>query len=564
MGAIMFPELPVIVYIYRSYVWRNAQITGAIVLYELQFIVYIVCMFKRCAVPKFVQSTRPFAWMAASSGMPRILKQRLGVAKLVLDDCSDDQRQAISAAQSRAIRATVQVELPHMTPVEIASAMLDIQKIAFTVQDQQDLQNVFVPVKRSDLQDFRHIEDCFTESEWDVTLDAQHTPERTLITFLHGKAQALGCRWPNEYTLKRWSVFVIMLKQRAMQMPHFNVTISEFERVRNISKREFHRSVRIMRPLEPPLTPPPAIPGKDDPLFLATFPALGEQPIASRIQKGQIDFFDNQFRCRGAHLVGDHTLGTMSSSSSAFDMQRPAIDLGGAGIGKFAECMMQSMNQMVRTLMSPQQSRFRREGSFGIEVLDEDGQSQQDRRTLQIFRPPRQQVMNHCEHIQDRPAINDADVETSPPDRPKPSVDPAPAPSKAPEAFVEETSEENGGQLQKLLAAFGTSRKSQKAKATAAKPAKSSTALKRPAGAKEQDSPALKRRAAEEQDFTYHIRFEASRSQFLCCFVRGVPEGCTKFKVFKFGKGAQFRTKEDARIAAEGHGKKHMRKSGSR
>ena len=172
--------------------------------------------------------------------------------------------------------------------------------------------------------------------------------------------------------------------------------------------------------------------------------------------------------------------------------------------------------------------------------------------------------MNHCEDIQDRPAINDADVETSPPDRPKPSVDPAPAPSKAPEAFVEETSEENGGQLQKLLAAFGTSRKSQKAKATAAKPAKSSTALKRPAGAKEEDSPALKRRAAEEQDFTYHIRFEASRSQFLCCFVRGVPEGCTKFKVFKFGKGAQFRTKEDARIAAEGHGKKHTRKSGSR
>ena len=186
--------------------------------------------------------------------------------------------------------------------------------------------------------------------------------------------------------------------------------------------------------------------------------------------------------------------------------------------------------------------------------------------------------MNHCEDIQDRPAINDADVETSPPDRPKPSVDPAPAPSRAPEAFAEKTYEDNGGQLQKLLAAFGTSRKSQKAKATAAKPAtalkrpagaeaivvKSSTALKRPSGEKEQDSPALKRRAAEEQDFTYHIRFEASRSQFLCCFVRGVPEGCTKFKVFKFGKGAQFRTKEDARIAAEGHGKKHMRKSGSR
>ena len=540
-------------------------------------------MFKRCAVPKFVHPTRPFAWMAASSGMPRVLKQRLGVAKLVLDQCSDDERPNISAAQSRAIRATVKVELACMTPHEIASAMVDIQRIAFTFQDQQDLQNLFVPVKRSDLQDFRHIEDCFTESEWDVTLDAPHTPERTLITFLHGKAQALGCKWPNEHTLKRWSVFVIMLKQRAMQMPHFNVTISEFERIRAISKREFHRSVRLMRPLEPHLTPPPAIPGKDDPLFLATFPALGEQPIASRIQKGQIDFFDNQFRCRGAHVVGDHTLGTMSSSSSAFDMQRPAIDLGGAGIGRLAECMMQSMNQMVRTLVSPQPSRFRREGSFGIEDLDADGQSQQDQGALQIFRPPRQQRMNRCQHIQDRPAIIDAEVETSPTDRPKPSVDPANAPPRAPEAFAEETYEDNGGQLQKLLAAFGTLRKSQtappvKAKATAAKPAtalkrpagaeaivvKSSTALKRPAGAKEQDSPALKRRAAEEQDFTYHIRFEASRSQFVCCFLRGVPEGCRKFKVFKFGKGAKFRTKEDARIAAEGHGKKHTRKSGSR
>ena len=81
-----------------------------------------------------------------------------------------------------------------------------------------------------------------------------------------------------------------------------------------------------------------------------------------------------------------------------------------------------------------------------------------------------------------------------------------------PEAFAEETYEDNGEQLQKLLAAFGTLRKSQtappvKAKATAAKPAtalkrpagaeaivvKSTTALKRPAGAKEQDSPALKR-----------------------------------------------------------------------
>ena len=116
-------------------------------------------MFKRCAVPKFVHPTRPFAWMAASSGMPRVLKQRLGVAKLVLDQCSDDERPNISAAQSRAIRATVKVELACMTPHEIASAMVDIQRIAFTFQDQQDLQNLFVPVKRSDLQDFKHIED---------------------------------------------------------------------------------------------------------------------------------------------------------------------------------------------------------------------------------------------------------------------------------------------------------------------------------------------------------------------------------------------------------------------
>ena len=103
-------------------------------------------MFKRCAVPKFVHPTRPFAWMAASSGMPRILKQRLGVAKLVLDQCSDDERPNISAAQSRAIRATVKVELACMPPHEIASAMVEIQRIAFTVQDQQDLQNLFVPV----------------------------------------------------------------------------------------------------------------------------------------------------------------------------------------------------------------------------------------------------------------------------------------------------------------------------------------------------------------------------------------------------------------------------------
>ena len=247
--------------------------------------------------------------------------------------------------------------------------------------------------------------------------------------------------------------------------------------------------------------------------------------------------------------------------------------------------MMQSMHHMCRnqeriigTLMSSGSQRFRRDNSFSVEELDDEVHSQEGRGALQIFRSPSAQRLSLSQHIRDRRAsAPPEEPRVAPPERPRRASAPPEQPRvEAPQAPAEETevpAEETGGakvddqgQVQRLLAAFGVMPRSPALKRPAG--AKPSPALKRPAGAKAtvtKPSPALKLPAgAKEQDFTFHVRFEASRSQFLCCFLRGAPEGCSKFKVFRFGKGASFRTKEAARIAADAHGKKHTRKLGSR
>ena len=261
-------------------------------------------MSKAASFRDIFPTTLPFAFHLAIA-MRRILRARLGVARVTVEQTPSALRDSVSRAQALAVKELVSRDPTHSSiSAEDQAKLLDLAAaVPWADADRESVMALLVPNgkaqsqrKRRPLQHFAPlIVNYFTQKEWDSLTSA--IPFGDKADLLMRRVIELSGRNLAEPTLKLLSSLAMLLADdNAIQLP-----TSTKKTYMDALKKAFKAKTRQM--IESPhyLTVLPPFPGeilKAQPdLYAAAFPG-GETPVPCPLALCKLYAVDNSYGCR--------------------------------------------------------------------------------------------------------------------------------------------------------------------------------------------------------------------------------------------------------------------------
>ena len=159
---------------------------------------------------------------AMAPEIPRIIRTRLGVARLAMQDTgvAPSDRTPSCLAQASAISEVIRIHLATAQFCIKTELLQEIRNIGLDADHERQLVHLVEAIpsataRRQRMQDFRYMEHFLNDLDWVERLAPEApAPPMVKMNTLFDKVWLAKCRAPSEGTKRRWSAFLLVCDGR--------------------------------------------------------------------------------------------------------------------------------------------------------------------------------------------------------------------------------------------------------------------------------------------------------------------------------------------------------------
>ena len=189
--------------------------------------------------------------------------------------------------------------LPKSTKGAIGTQVLRLGDAGMAMPDMAALLHMTDGGSRQQMQDFRYLENTFTESQWGQLLPNEKWSFHEAMDVLCLRGLTAGCVSPTEPTKRRWTALLLILEK----YENAHCTAEYFETRRSMLKAHWERTKKRMkvflRDTRIATEPLPADPAAWPEHLRRQLLDRGQPPVPCKIDVALIDKLDIRIGCRG-------------------------------------------------------------------------------------------------------------------------------------------------------------------------------------------------------------------------------------------------------------------------